>query len=317
MTSINQSHGNPIGIHGRPFVDKISVTLPNPNSVYANSIKLGGTIDHAKEFLKAAYSAINDKAAFQAAKYSQYKINVLMALSSSAHRVLLQMDPKHPEKYPFARFECNSVKLGDGGLAEFAANCISLFDTGHEYVWEHGNVSRMDVAIDLHDVTVGQLRFLSKGWTTQKTVDTGGQFQTIYIGKSTGQQTKVYNKLLQLKLSASMPVTRIERSLKPSQSLATLHTLKNPFGHLTLAHAFPKAPQAIDPYLWDLISDAITMRGPAGALSLLPKALRRKIVKHLDTTSPDYWTPDKFWKDWPDAVAPLYAAFAPFKMAAE
>lgn len=317
MTSINQSHGNPIGIHGKPFIDKISITLPNPNSVYANSIKFGGKIDHANEFLKAAYSAINDKATFQPAKYSQYKINVLMALSCSANRVLLQMDPKQPEKYPFARFECNPVKLGDSGLAEFAANCISFFDTGYEYVWDHGRVSRTDVAIDLHDVTVGQLRFLSKGWTTQKTVDTGGQFETIYIGKSTGQQTKIYNKIMHLKLSAPAPVTRIERSLKPNESLATLHTLKNPFGHLTLAHAVPKAPQMVDPFLWELISDAITTRGPAGTMSLLPKDLRRKVAKHLDATSPDFWTPDEFWKHWPDAVTPLYAAFAPFKMAAE
>jgi hypothetical protein len=299
-------------------VDKLSITVRNPNSVYKNSIKFGGTIDHAKEFLKAAYTAINDTSVFPQAKHSPYKINVHMAISSSAHRVLLQMDPKQPEKYPFARFEFNPVKLGDGGLAEFAANCISFFDTGYEYVWDHGRVSRMDVAIDLHDVTVGQMRFLSKGWTTQKTVDTGGQFQTIYIGKSTGQQTKVYNKLLQLNLSNSVPVTRIERSLKASHPLATLHTLKNPFGHLTLAHAVPKAPQTLEPHMWELISDSITMRGPAGAMSLLPKDLRRIVVKHLDATSPDYWTPVEFWKHWPDALAPLYAAFAPpFKMAAE
>ena len=56
-----------LGEHGSPLIDKIAITVPAPNKVYPNSILNGGTVDHDNKFKAAAFTAINDKALFNAA----------------------------------------------------------------------------------------------------------------------------------------------------------------------------------------------------------------------------------------------------------
>jgi hypothetical protein len=154
------SSGYPAGIHAMPFVDKLAITLPDPNKVMPNSVKNGGTSDYTALFANTAWNLINDKALFQPSKMSRYfKIAVHINLKSTDARVFLELVPKDAAKTPFARLEYNPARLGTDGLEELWSIMTILFDNGWEFVRKYGKVSKLDVTIDLHDVEVGQVLF--------------------------------------------------------------------------------------------------------------------------------------------------------------
>ncbi len=307
-TFIQQQHA--IGEHGMPFIDKISITLPYPNDVYVNSIKNGGTEDYDQWFEKVVYAAVNDKNCYQQTQWHGYKLAYRIVLQKSTAVVILQVYPKSGAKGShMARLEFNPQKVGPEGLDELAIILSMLFFGECDYVWKYGRASSMDIAIDLHDVTVGQMRFLHKWGTTQQTCAMDGKIETIYLGKGKTQQTKIYDKAAELKLNLPYPITRIERRVKSNVMIKKLKDVKFPFEHLSMEHAMPKAPGGFEAWQWEFYCDAVEKRGPAAASALLPKDLRKKILKHLKQCHSPIWQPTDFWSHWPKMVKVMQAAF--------
>ena len=312
MTIINMFQDKFIGDHAKPTIDKITMVAPSPNTIYKNSITAGGTVDYEKLSLDAAFTASLDKTLAKSTKSSAYKFSAMIYLDGLVHGFLLQMGPKNNNgKNPFIRMEFNPNKLGPDGMTQIAACLVNFIDTGFEHLWEHGKTTRIDIAVDLHGVKVGQVRFLNNWGTTERIIGTDGQIETIYVGKSTSSQTKIYNKAKEAKLPPDVVITRVERSIRTQVPLKNLSKLLNKFEHLALADVLPAKPDTVETYLWELFSDSVEKRGPASALNLLPKELRKVIVAHLKATACDFWNPAEIWSHWPAAVQPILDAVGP------
>jgi hypothetical protein len=312
MNIIKMLQDKYIGDNTKPIIDKITLVAPSPNTIYKNSIKNGGNVNYEQLFLEQAFTATFDKAFAKSKKGGTYQFNAMIYLECNVHGFLLQMGPKNKNgKNPFIRIEFNPTKLGPNGMAELAANLISFMDTGFEYFWDHGKTTRIDIAVDLHGVKVGQVRFLNKWGTTERIIGTSGEIETIYVGKSTSSQTKIYNKAKEAKLPPEVVITRIERSIRTQVALKNLYKLLNKFEHLALADVLPAKPDNVEKYIWEMFSDSVEKRGPASALNLLPKEQRKLIVTHLKATACDFWNPTEIWCHWPAAVQPIIDAVGP------
>jgi hypothetical protein len=294
-----------IAPHCTPIVDKITITVPFPNKVLLTSILHGGTCDHDSDFATAIYTAINDTSVFNNGKYGRYKLSKEITLASTEHRVNAQFLPKEQNNTAFARFEFNPWKIGEAGLMEFASICGLLFYDGYEFVQEHGKVTRVDAAIDLHGVSMEQIQLTQGQKATSQKYSSEGNTQTIYSGSSKGQQFKAYDKIAQLKIKSGETVTRIEHKLLPQLPLHKLHTLTNPFKHVQICKLPPHPPLGIEKYLWKLIRDSIKQRGSVAALNSLPPDLRHKARETLKFNSKTWWDSDTIWKKWAAAVQPV------------
>ena len=293
--------------HCTPIIDKIALTVPRPNLVLKSSILNGGKIDHDKDFSEAIYTAVNDKTLFSNGKWQRYKFSKVMNLVNSPHRINAQFFPLDADNNAFGRFEFNPWKLGELGLNEFASNCESLFYDAYEYVQEHAKVTRVDVAIDLHGVEVEDVQMAMAHKAISQKYSFDGETQTIYAGSSKGQQFKAYNKLAQLKLKHEVPVTRLEYKLTPQIPLHKLHTLPNPFKNVQIGNPPAKAPIGVEKWLWRVIRDSITQRGTTAALNGLPPELRQQVRETLKKHSAKWWNSDDVWKQWPQAVMPVFS----------
>lgn len=316
MTNINTLKDKYIGDHAKPKIDKITLVAPSPNSIFKNSISNGGTVDHDKLYLNAAFVYGKDKTFTKSTKGGAYRFNSMIYPEGSIHGALFQMGPKNQNgKNPFMRLEFNPTKLSPDGMETLASDLGVFMDAGFEYLWDYGKTTRIDIAVDLHGVTVGQVRFLNKWGTTERTIGTGGEIETDYLGKSTSSQTKVYNKSKEAKLPPGIVITRVERSIRTQIPLQTLSKLPNKFAHLALADMLPAKPGNVESHIWEMFSDSVEKRGPASALNLLPKPLRKVIVAHLEATACDFWNPSEIWSHWPAEVQSILDALDPFPKA--
>lgn len=305
-TSVLGDAGNTpthIGVHGQPLIDKITITLPYPNSAYKDSVLHGGSQDYNTTFQQAVYDAVNDGNVFKPAQWRGYKLAYCLSLKETYSKPLIQIFPKETSWAHVARVEFNPTKLGAAGLEELGFTLGMLFFGDLDYVWKHGRVTRLDVAIDLHNVTLSELHFLKSWGTTQKSFSQDGQIETVYLGKSTSQQTKIYDKCAQLGIQGTQPVTRIERQLKLNSSLHKITDVSFPFKHLTLVENWPKAPDGIEPWLWGMIADSIEVRGPVATLANLPNDLQKKALKAIKQETSSVWQPELFWSHWPNVVS--------------
>lgn len=294
-----------IAQHCTPIIDKITITVPFPNKILKTSIFHGGQADFDSDFIKAIYTAINDKDVFSGGKWCRFKVSKLINLKSTAERVNAQFIPIDISNTAFARFELNPWKIAEDGLMEFAAICASFFYDGYEYVQEHGKVTRVDAAMDLYGVTVEQIQFTQGQRATSQKYSFDGEVQTLYSGSSKGQQLKAYNKAAQLKLKGKETVSRIEHKLLPQIHLNKLHTLPNPFKSVQITMPPANPPLGVEKYMWMLIRDCIKQRGTTAALNLLPPDLRKKVRETLKNSSQKEWDSDILWKKWHAAVQPI------------
>ena len=312
MNIINMLQDKYIGDNAKPIIDKFTLVAPSPNTVYKNSITYGGTLDYEKQFFDGAFTYGKDKEFTKSAKGGAYCFNSMIYPDAAVHGALLQIGPKNKNgKNPFIRIEFNPNKLGSHGVLTLFSDLTSFIPDSYEYLWKHAKVTRIDIAVDLHGKKVGEVRFLNKWGTTERIIGTGGEIETIYVGKSTSSQTKIYNKAKEAKLPHDVVITRVERSIRTQLPLKNLIKLPNKFQHLALADVLPAKPANVETHIWEMFSDSVEKRGPASALNLLPKPLRKVVVAHLKVTACDFWNPTEIWSHWPATVQPILDAVGP------
>lgn len=239
-----------------------------------------------------------------------YKLNLRMKLSSGPGWVLFSWSPVNKMR-AFFRIECNPSKVGPEGIKELLCVEIDLLvDGGLPAFLAKAKVSRMDVALDLVGVSIGQLVAFSDCAVRSAKYDRFGKLETIYLGASkSAAQTRIYDKLAEMTAKSHaayspVPVTRVERVVNNAGLLKNLPQKKNPFSTLHLASHGEK-PDGIEPHMWRLFCCHSVQHTGAATLAMLPKPLRTKFKKALKASEPTWWDTHELWKQWPALVYDL------------
>jgi hypothetical protein len=284
----------PDGYH--PFIDKISIVVT----------PLSG---HEGDIYNAIWTVLDDAEVFADAggktKWGPFKVAKWITLKNG--RVLFQF-AYTGKKVVKLRLEFNPRKIGPHGLTELKSILIMLVPDGWEYVINHGNITRIDVAVDIPNARPSMFAVLPQQGLTTKAWAVDGKLETFALGKKKGNQTLLYNKKLQ-RLAQGKPwlgksVTRLERRLRnPVIGLPGLHSLPNPFKGLLLTEVTADPPSGDKkPWVWDLFKDSVLQRGLPSALALLPKERRTLYREHLKKHAHPLWDPLAIWANWPAAV---------------
>ena len=283
------------------FIDKLSLVINLPAGEDANDI------------YTAVMAVLSDKDLFADAssgKSGGYQIAKRLKLESVVDFKRL---PLVQFKYDKAgkimtsvRLEFVPVDLGPQGVEELKI-AINTFLPDWQYVLDHAHVTRIDISVDLLGVRMDSFLFMPKQAATTTQWQFGGKLRSFYSGKSSGNQTKIYDRkakrLAKGQNWQGATSIRIERKLTglKSVTLPGLLNLPNPFGGITLLPHTASAPldlPASKAYVWSLFSDAVKVRGLTDALALLPDDQRTRFRKHIKTQNAEWWNPNALWSGW-------------------
>lgn len=280
----------------KPFIDKLSVVITfqeaDAHSIFSN-----------------IWLQIEDKAVFNDAGYKakgKYKLAKFLNLGP-ASRPLFQFDYED-KKALKCRIDFNPRKIGLAGFSELQAILTSLMPDGWDYLLKHGNITRIDVAVDIPNSRPGMFAILPKQGLGTKAWTQGGKLETFVLGKKNANQTLIYNKkahrLAQGKKWDGPATVRVERRLKhPAvKKIAMLSDLPNPFAALVLTDLEKMPVSEKKPWIWSLFKDSVAARGLPAALAKLPKEKRTMYRKHLEQHPHDQWSPSQIWEGWQDAL---------------
>lgn len=287
-----------------PFIDRISVVLNVPNGDEAYAIHSG------------IWTQFNDTAVFKPGKkwglFQVGKRVVIESLVNSKKWPLLQYRYADKKALQF-RTEFSPVDLGPDGLAEFHAQLISIMPDGWAYFVAYGRVTMIEIAVDLPNVSVDQFHLMPQQGPSARAWKANGQLETLVLGKSGGNQTKVYDRgkkriALGQKWTGP-PTTRVERRLRFQQPnvLSKLGSLSNPFSSMKMVvtQTTPPPDEMKAPYIWTLFLDSASVRGLSTALKLLPAGKRTMYRKWLMQHPVSWWDPDAIWSKWPGVLKDL------------
>lgn len=301
-SAIGQALGNesPIGSINL-LVDKIAITAKVPYS--------GLVATHA------ALAELTEKGALKAAKPSpSYAVVQLIALGKEAAH--LCFGPKKPY-FPDIRLEFNPAKTGPEGMKTLRGILDLLLPFGGwDWLVEKGNVSRLDVAADLHGARMHHFHLLPQQVLVTKAYEKAGKLKTIYVGSPKGNQLTVYSKSAQMAEDGTPlpgPVVRLERRLKNvGMSLSQLAGLDNPFVKFSIVATPPGPPPGEDTpqkkYIWTLFLDSVARRTLGPALKLLTPSKMTVYRKHFEGYEQPWWDSEHVWAQWPETLKKMRLA---------
>ena len=288
----------------KPFIDKLTVVIKPADEAFAHNM-------HA-----AIWTALNDKDVFQSlgtGKNGWDRVQ-LIALDYTAYRPYFSYKygkGAHGENVALrARLEFNPRKLGPDGLMALHSVLNSMWEGGWNYVVNHGRITKIDVAVDVPGARMDDFHCVPHQGASQTLIGRDGHLQTLYHGKSKGNQTAIYSVKAKRKAKKQKwdgsSVVRIERRLRnPSPyKITDLKDLKNPFAGMAFAMMPGPPPLGLGAgkeWMWSMFQDSVTVRGCAAALALLPTLRKTQYRNHLKKFPKPWWNPDAIWKNWPTA----------------
>lgn len=282
-------------------IDKLSVVVDIPEEEHQPFCE--GVWDAAKE-LAEGFSHPFNKGAYNTA----LNLHVPEAHSGfSKDSIRLTCDPKKAGT-AFVRLEFNPDRLGVNGVDHLRASCGWLFNGGYQQVVNGGKVTRLDVAVDISNVSVEDLIVTKKGVRKYCCFGKNGFTETSYLGAPKKSQATVYDKAKELaakhKQPPAYPLTRIEMRLCPNVPLKDLVGLKNPLLKVAAYDlATSELPLSKAQKAW--FGDSCRIRGINGAIEQLPADERPAYLKALKGASSSWWKPEEIWTSWPTLVAAL------------
>jgi hypothetical protein len=254
-------------------------------------------------------ATLNDKSSDfsffpQWTKGYQSSVGVVLNTHST---LLIQANPKL-ENMPFFRVEFNPATAGKTGTL-IAKDIIDFFLLkGFNQMAKYGNISRIDLAVDVLNVKVDELLAESTGskksgmWCGPR-----GNIETLYIGsKYSNWRACIYDKKHCLK-EKGLPyphheTTRIECQIKPKCSVNELSKIKNSFKRVNIYNCGngSELPKSLK-MMWNTFLDSCRYRGAQAALMLIQDRNARKkyrdlLIQHLAVP---WFDPDEIWKQWP------------------
>jgi hypothetical protein len=293
------SDAEPLTHHSvsKPFIDKISVTLMLPSDV--------------REIVSQNLEdALQTPGFFQHARYSAtYKHSHLIACEGTAERVLFQFGRKGCGKSD-ARFEFNPHKTGSEGVFGLDYKLRFVFPNGWDDVVQIGRVSRIDIAVDVPDLTVDDFLYLPALGLSSERFRRDGHAKTLYFGKRGANQIRIYCKSDEQAAKGhpmAYSVVRVEQTLVNLKSkVCELSQLPNPLKKMVMTEHCPVRPGWETSQRWAMFQDCVHARGLTAALALLPQKRRTDYRKYLaEHQALEWWNPDEIWKHWPHAVQEL------------
>jgi len=294
-----------------PFIDWLTINVSPPDGDQHDIYNAFWTaVDDAELFADATAA---EKKAFGTG-FNVAKRLVLPSIETEKKRPSLFV--RHlvtTKRIAKLRLNFVPVDLGVAGMMELHAAINTIVPDGWEYVAKHGRITRIDVAVDLPDLTMDSIHFLPKKPAHMLQLSPGGEIETIYFGKPKSNQIAIYDRAKKrAKLGQEMPqCLRIERKLKPGgMKLTSLPAMGNPFADTKFLIALPGPPNPAKEKEWTLFSDSVEKRGLAAALALLPKDRRTAYKKHLSANALPAWKPEEIWAGWVPMIEELKIASA-------
>lgn len=228
-------------------------------------------------------------------------------------------DPNTTETRPVASVRVKKSKTGE--VAAFVdIHPPGLTPYGSEFV--HGyllrcilnrspaeisaaKVTRIDVALDLPAVTLGDFAWDVRGKKVRRPYLSGLKLRSIGFGSPKHGSVSVYDKSGD---GSEAPLTRIEARMKPGCSLAQVACLASPFARIdaTDVHAAWKALGRHPIEASAMLSHA-QLRGLTAVPTLFPSTspipYAKAVAKALSTATPPWWNPIGVWQEFPGALA--------------
>jgi len=220
------------------------------------------------------------------------------------HCILLQLAP-YKATAQFARLEWNPGKVTPAQWFSFLKFVFDQLDLDLPKALKGARVTRLDICRDV--CGVGMEDFFSKASRKRHALmyyGSSGQVETIYHGKQSGAQVRIYDKRKQAGLDE--PVTRFEVSVVKPFMLIDILNVANPFLNIKVFDLKPHG-LVLDPDLFICFRDSCRLRGVKNALKLLSPASRKVFTKLIKDARPSWWQVEKGWEqDWIKAVTQAY-----------
>ena len=234
----------------------------------------------------------------------------------------LEFAPRYPKNTPYMKmsFSPALVSYDDIGF------CLDgVIPGGLQRVFEEGQATRLDVALDILDVQLIQIILDHPGYTHRDPKIVSCKFNILYIGKDTGtRQFYSYDKLRQMqdKKYKIKPLSeykfpqngqvRVEVRLRPDPPLkfAELYNLPNQFQEMIIAGT-PLSIVGKDED-FTIYRDACALKGMRAAINDFTIKQRKyvtgKIGKYI---FPDFLDFDKSWATLPQVLHQTYPHYSP------
>jgi hypothetical protein len=292
------------------FIDGITITYPL----------------HSEDEKNHVLSAIQDEDWFniwanaKGAKSSyQYKKSVKLKFPDSDferdNTATLEMNPWNPST-SFIRLDYNPTKISYHVLAA----CLeSILPYGIDDIYETGNVTRLDIAMDVIGVKPRQVILDFLKTKHRKVYAKSGMPETVYIGDDTGEnELVIYDKIIEMEskklkikpLSTytfpKYDITRIEMRYRPKvqTKFMNLHEINNVFKPMIM---FLTPLTTIGDSDFMIKRDLSVYKGVRFTDNDLKKSeqqdFREKLMKH---SIPDFLDIEKLWETFPKALNEVF-----------
>lgn len=245
----------------RLLIDKIAVTFDDPDPAKVSAI-VTTLVSKAKAAFKGADVRRSDTyAAF-------VTIPIPENDPTKSQKLVLQVGPYDPAWSSY-RIEFNPSKVGPEGVADLDLILTSALGIDAATFLSEGNITRLDLAVDLPGITVDDVIVRSRSQRKHAVYsDQKGRPVTAYLGGARSDRTVTYDKPSGSGLPTSL---RIKRRVRPKCMGRDLPMLPDPFAKLVLTRTEPlKALLApVEPIYF---FDSARVRGINRAIARLPFA---------------------------------------------
>jgi hypothetical protein len=295
--------GSPIPVLSKPIIDKLYITVNFPPEDHEQ------IIHNFKELEQIGYAEVNKISAFS------HNLKISKNFPDYEGEALIQCNPKKAGNN-FFRLEMTPSRIDLNNLKTILDK---LLPGGYAGVLENGKVNRIDLTVDIVNISVAEMIATYPKMRVERHFGMGFKKQTKVIGSpQSNKSITLYDKVQQLKAfngkhkgtPSPIPIgnlTRLELSLKRTKkSLAGISVLPNPFKPLSLV-AYPGclSSKNYNP-LWTLFLNACQDHGYKAALAHFnkaDKAIYAHRLKHEGKS--EWWKPDVVWKGLQDAMEEL------------
>jgi len=246
----------------------------------------------------------------------QHAVNLSYKPEYTNKRLLFCVNTNNPNR-PFVQMFFNPNGLLPEDLKLLVNNIkFILGDTLFYKLYSESNVSRLDIALDIKNITFDDLAFnrnLQRSGGGHFSHDKDGRIGSFYIGSKTSNlRYRIYNKTKQLfdkkGIASSCPLTRIEAGIKVKQPLGMIADINNPYERFDV---FKLSSMIADKRLPICVADSIHFRGLPAVLQLLGDNERKAMEQLLKDYKVEIPPAEEVFGLWKQECASFLKLFRP------
>jgi hypothetical protein len=224
----------------------------------------------------------------------RHRLQCTMPITGSRSSLLIQAGPRHLGLSDY-RFEFNPSVIGPSGLKEIRSFIDSHFEIGAQHLFSNSKITRIDLALDLHGLTLEQVIVRALGCRKHGVYASQGELETVYLGSGTKNRVVAYTK----RSADESTFLRLERRMKPYITGHELVSMPNPFTRVQMVSTDSLLPH-LDGIVPRHFFDSVRMRGIGHAIAELPSRQRKAIkVAMADPENSLLPSIERVWASWP------------------